>query len=254
MFVDMAERASPAYAQILGEVEPRRVPGRRVQAAGKRRPGNLDRGVRAYVAGEAIWSRAQKNAIYSLQLYLSSGDEALFDQYRISLGIPPGDRSAGLALDQAVPDLDLAHAGLLQGGNHPDDLAGMIWLFRYFKDVSYLKVAIEQWAAADDMLLQLTMFGDAIKSEMNAGLLSDDSRLKFLSSELYRLNSDLTARANAFSQVLGEGSCAIKVMLTLVNICAAVILVLLVVWHTRRLLQQREAFEAALKAERRRLA
>ncbi|MGH6712401.1 MAG: putative bifunctional diguanylate cyclase/phosphodiesterase [Bradyrhizobium sp.] len=210
--------------------------------------------VRAYVAGESAWSRAQKNAVYSLNLYLHTGQRALFDQYRESLAIPLGDQFARVALQQSVPDIETARGGFLQGENHPDDVSGLIWLFRYFGEVSYLKAAIRQWEATDSLLLQLAVFGDAIRSEMDDELLQDKQRLQFLSSELYKLNSAMTVRANAFSEVLGEGSRAIKAILTFANIVTAAALILLVVWHTRRLVSQREAFEAALHDEKKRLA
>ncbi|TWI01993.1 GGDEF domain-containing protein [Bradyrhizobium daqingense] len=60
--------------------------------------------------------------------------------------------------------------------------------------------------------------------------------------------------ANRFSTVLGEGSRAIKVTLTCLNIATAATLILLLIWHTRRLVQQRQAFEDALYAEKERLA
>jgi len=210
--------------------------------------------VRAYVAGESIWSRAQKNAVYSLNLYLHSGQRVFFDQYRESLAIPLGDQFARIALQQSVPDIEVARGGFSQGGNHPDDISGLIWLFRYFGEVSYLKAAIRQWEATDSLLLQLAVFGDAIKSEMNDGLLQNKPRLQFLSSELYKLNGAMTMRANAFSEVLGEGSRAIKTILTFANVVTVAALILLVVWHTRRLVLQREAFEAALNDEKKRLA
>lgn len=210
--------------------------------------------VRAYVAGEAIWSRAQKNAIYALTLYLHSGEQASYDQYRSALAVPLGDQIARRAMEKPVPDLELAKSGFLQGGNHPDDVSGMIWLFRYFKRESYLQAAIQQWIATDPMLLQLAIFGDAIKSEVGDGLMKDAPRIQSLYSELNDLNDRLTVRANAFSTVLGEGSRAIKVMLTWLNAVTASMLILLVTLHTRRLLSQREAFEMALKAEKQRLA
>src|SRR5262249_27864844 len=144
--------------------------------------------------------------------------------------------------------------GFLQGGNHLDDVPGLIWLFRHFGEVSYLKAAIRQWEATDPLLLQLAVFGDAIRSEMHDGLLKDKPRLQFLSSELYKLNGAMTVRANAFSAVLGEGSRAIKTILTIANVVSAAALILLVVWHTRRLVSQREAFESALHEEKKRLA
>jgi len=54
--------------------------------------------------------------------------------------------------------------------------------------------------------------------------------------------------------VLGEGSRTIKLILTFVNITTAAILILLLVWHTRRLVLQRQSFEDALRAEKERLA
>ena len=50
--------------------------------------------VRAYVAGEAIWSRSQKNAVYFLNLYLHSGENSQFAQYEASLAVPIGDEYA----------------------------------------------------------------------------------------------------------------------------------------------------------------
>jgi Diguanylate cyclase, GGDEF domain len=117
-----------------------------------------------------------------------------------------------------------------------------------------LKVAIEQWVDTDPMLLQLAKFGDDIQFEIKGGVLADESRVRLLSSQLYELNSRLTVRANKFSEVLGEGSRAVKEILTVVNIVTATVLVLLLLWHTRRLVQQREAFEKALHEEKQRLA
>ncbi len=209
--------------------------------------------VRAYVAGESIWSRAQKNAVYALTLYLQSGEQVFYDRYRNALAVPLGDQIARTALEQPEPDLEVAKSGFLQGGNHPDDVPGMIWLFRYFNGVSYLKVAIQQWTATDPMLLQLAIFGDAIKAEVSDGLMKNEPRIKSLSYELSDLNSRLTVRANTFSTVLGEGSRAIKALLTALNATTALLLIVLVTWHTRRLLSQRKAFETALNEEKQRL-
>lgn len=214
---------------------------------------NILSAVRAYVAGEAIWSRAQKNAVYSLHLYLHTGQKSFYEQYRTALAIPLGDQAARKVLEFESPDLEMARAGFLQGGNHKDDIPGLIWLFRYFHRISYLRDAVEEWAATDSMLLQLSIFGDAINSEINDGL-KDEVRRDLLSSRLYELNDDLTVRANAFSAVLGASSRAVKTVLTFANIITATVLVILVSWHTRRLVSQRQAFERALEKEKQRLA
>lgn len=210
--------------------------------------------VRAYVAGEALWSRSQKNAVYLLNLYLHSGDASQFAQYQASLAVPIGDEFARWALERDPVDVEAARIGFLQGGNHPDDVPGLIWLFRYFNRVSFLQEAIREWAATDPMLLELSVFGEVIRSEWENGPVQDASRLQILSSRLSELNAQFTVHANRFSAVLGEGSRAIKLILTGINIVTAVTLILLLIWHTRRLVLQRHAFEDALHAEKERLA
>jgi hypothetical protein len=210
--------------------------------------------VRAYVAGEALWSRSQKNAVYFLNLYLHSGDASQFAQYQASLAVPIGDEFARWALERDPVDVEAARIGFLQGGNHPDDVPGLIWLFRYFKQVSFLKEAIREWAATDPRLLELSVFGEVIRSELKNGPVQDDTRLQLLSSRLSELNTQFTVHAKRFSTVLGEGSRAIKMILTGVHIVTAVMLILLLIWHTRRLVLQRQAFEDALYAEKERLA
>ncbi|WP_284270099.1 putative bifunctional diguanylate cyclase/phosphodiesterase [Bradyrhizobium iriomotense] len=210
--------------------------------------------VRAYVAGEAMWSRSQKNAVYFLNLYLHSGDPELFRQYQASLAVPIGDEFGRWELERDPVDTEAARIGFLQGGNHPDDIPGMIWLFRHFSGVSFFKAAIQEWTATDPMLLELSVFGEAIESELKNGTPPDDARLQVLSSRLSELNRQFTAHAIRFSTVLGEGSRTIKLILTFVNITTAAILILLLVWHTRRLVLQRQSFEDALRAEKERLA
>ncbi|MEY9182578.1 hypothetical protein ABIG06_004161 [Bradyrhizobium sp. USDA 326] len=210
--------------------------------------------VRAYVAGEALWSRSQKNAVYFLNLYLHSGEASQFTQYQASLAVPIGDEFARWALERDPVDVEAARIGLLQGGNHPDDVPGLIWLYRYFGHVSFLQDAIREWAATDPMLLELSIFGEVIRSELENGPIQDDGRLAFLSSRLSELNAQFTVHANRFSTVLGEGSRAIKVTLTCINIVTAATLILLLIWHTRQLVLQRQAFENALYAEKERLA
>lgn len=210
--------------------------------------------VRAYVAGEAMWSRSQKNAVYFLNLYLHSGEASQFAQYQTSLAVPIGDEYARWALERDPVDVEAARIGFLQGGNHPDDIPGLIWLFRYFNRVSFLQEAIREWAATDPMLLELSIFGEVIRSELQHGPVEDRDRLRLLSSRLSELNAQFTVHAKRFSTVLGEGSRAIKVTLTCINIVAAATLILLLIWHTRRLMLQRQAFEDALHAEKERLA
>jgi diguanylate cyclase (GGDEF)-like protein len=200
--------------------------------------------VRAYVGGEGLWSKGQKDAIHFISVYSQTGDERFFDRFKIAIAIPLSDRAARYALEQRPPDLDAARDGLLGGGNHPGDIPGMIRLFRYFQHGPYMATAIKHWRGTDPFLDQLASLGAAIHQELSS---APGAALR---AAVYKEQIDLIDRrlapfANAFSESLGEGSRFIKSVLTVANLLAALSLVFLIVWHTRKMLKQRLILEAS---------
>ncbi|TIV07537.1 MAG: PAS domain S-box protein, partial [Mesorhizobium sp.] len=71
-------------------------------------------------------------------------------------------------------------------------------------------------------------------------------------AKIHQLDHRIGPLAKAFSDSLGEGSRFIKMALTAANLATAALLILLVVWRTRKLIIQRQAFQSALNAERER--
>lgn len=95
--------------------------------------------VRGYVAGESLWSKGQKDAIYYLTLYADNRDETTYLKYQQAIAVPQGGHELRVALDQPTPDLSAARLGILKGGNHPDDVSSLIWLYLNFRHFSYLE-------------------------------------------------------------------------------------------------------------------
>lgn len=207
--------------------------------------------VRAYVGGESQWSKGQKHAIYFLSLYADTGKEEFFSEYRAAIVVPLADRSARLALEQPEPDTEAARAGFLQGRNHPDDVAGMIWLFQNFRSFIYLDTAIRHWTAADTMILAIQQLGDAMHATLSKGQVSP-AEINAWKADIHQLDRQISPLSKAFSDSLGEGSRFIRVLLTFANLVTAALLILLAVWRTRKLLAQRQAFQLALNTERER--
>jgi len=54
---------------------------------------------RAYVGAESLWSKAQKEAVYSLYRYAQSGSELDFEGFREAISVPIGDRRARVELE-----------------------------------------------------------------------------------------------------------------------------------------------------------
>ena len=207
--------------------------------------------VRSYVGGESLWSKGQKDAIYYLNLYANSRDEINYLKYQQAIAIPQGGHDLRVAMDQPVPDIARANAGILQGGNHPDDAPGIIWLYLNFRHFSYLEKAIDLWKIGDDYLVQL----DEVAREMHGRIVDGSATNADVLDWRHRINAineGVTPAAMAFSDALGEGSRVILRILVVVNLTTAIFLIILALLRTHKLLEQRHAFASALQMEKER--
>ena len=207
--------------------------------------------VRSYVAGESLWSKGQKDAIYYLSLYADSRDQGIFEKYRQAIKVPQGGHDLRIAMDQSPPDLAAARRGILEGGNNPEDVSSIIWLYRYFRDFSYLDTAIKKWAVGDSYLTEL----DHLAQNMHAAIQNNQvtsGDVAQWKSQIFAVNEGVTPAAKAFSDALGEGSRFILKLLIVVNLATAVGLILLALLRTHKILAQRQDFAEALQLEKER--
>jgi diguanylate cyclase (GGDEF)-like protein/PAS domain S-box-containing protein len=205
--------------------------------------------VRAYVGGESIWSKGQKDAIHFLTLYAHTGEEAYFYKFKLAIAVPLADRAARHALEQEPPDFDAAYHSFIIGGNHAEDIPGVMRLFR-FRKLPYMARATADWKATDPFLDQLTSLADSLHQQ--SVIVSDDAEHKARQEQIDLIDRRLAPFAKAFTNSLGEGSRSIKLLLTVANLLTAISLIFLVVFYTRKMERQRSAFENALKVEKER--
>lgn len=206
--------------------------------------------VRAYIAGEGLWTKGQKNAIYFLSLYSETGDPKYYDQYRSAIAIPLSDRSARRALEQSPPDVSTARSGFLGGGNHVDDVDSLIWLFRNFRHFSYFDRSVSKWIASDPVLDELVALGERIRARQDHVQSEMDPDLTKV--QIADINRRLTLLATAFSESLGEGARSLERILLIANFAATCLLIALAVWWSWHFLRQRHRLEDALRAEKER--
>ncbi|MFB4393723.1 MULTISPECIES: EAL domain-containing protein [unclassified Pseudomonas] len=207
--------------------------------------------MRAYVAGESLWSKAQKDAIYYLNLYADDRDERTFQRYRQAIDVPKGDHQLRVALDKPEPDLEAARRGILQGGNHPNDVNRIIWFYRNFRQVSYFQTAIDYWDIGDEYLRQLDVLAVEMRNGFSQGTVGPVQIAQWR-ARIVAINDGVTPAAKAFSDALGEGSRVLLLVLMVTNLFTALFLIALAWWRSGKLLAQRQAFASALQQERER--
>lgn len=207
--------------------------------------------VRGFVNGESLWSKAQKDAIYSLSRYADEGNSADLARYEKALLVPRGDADARNALYNTPLRLDLARKGIEQGQNHPDDVNSLIWLLRTFRYFSWVQEPVAYWSMGDQYLEQLDVLAREIKQSYEVGSVTPQA-ITTWKREIDLINQGVSALTRAFSDSLGKSSRSMVVLLLALNASLALILVGLWVWNTWRLVQLREQMEIGLNTEKER--
>jgi PAS domain S-box-containing protein len=159
--------------------------------------------VRSYVAGEGLWSKAEKDCLYHLEAYGRTRDPREYAAYQQRLAVWAGDHQANLEFRSAVPDLQRLVGGLLQGGNAIEDIPGMIDLFRRFNSISFIAEAIQDWTAADVQMVQFQELAKQLHADVER---NDATAITRTLGQISDLNVRLTVIENHFSNTLGQGS------------------------------------------------
>ena len=171
--------------------------------------GNIFDGVRAYVRGEGLWAKAQKDSVLYLSSYSYNHSETDYNAYLESLKIINGDKNARLALLESPPNYEEARQGFLRGQNHPDDINSLIEFFLTFQRISYMRDAISIWQSADQTIDELKQLSEQIRIEINAAK-PNAEKITELRERLRHLNDELHQLENRFSLILSEGARWVK--------------------------------------------
>src|SRR5579859_4241478 len=124
--------------------------------------------VRAYVGGEGLWSKAQKDGLYQMLKYARTHDEKDYDKFQEYLKVNMGDHKARIELGNPNPNLDIVRQGFIEGRNHPEDVDGMIKLFRRFHSNAYIHRAIVAWTKADATIMDFVDLGRRLHTVINS--------------------------------------------------------------------------------------
>lgn len=162
-------------------------------------------GVRAFVGGEGLWSKGQKNAAYAISNYVKSYNENDYADFLNFLKVPLGDKRALEAMEKSKLDYKAAYDGFIEGGNHPDDIDGMINLFKNGRHISYIDKAAQIWHKGNDNIDSLVDAANQLRTLIISNTLTT-SNAEVLTTRIKLINLELTSLENQFSYTLGEGS------------------------------------------------
>ncbi|MGZ5003457.1 MAG: PAS domain-containing protein, partial [Chthoniobacterales bacterium] len=194
-------------------------------------------GVRAYVGGEGLWSKAEKRAALSLTDYAASHSESDYQQYLAEIAVPIGDKQARLQLQSLSPDMKLVRQGFVQGRNSPADVDRMAALFRRFGSVGYMARAIAVWTEGDRYIDQLRSLGDDLHREVNSPH-PDSQKISEITDQIAVVDDRVTPLEDEFSSTLSEGARWIDRLLSVATLLASGVLLLIGIGLSSAVLNQ----------------
>jgi diguanylate cyclase (GGDEF)-like protein len=198
--------------------------------------------VRAYVGGESLWSKAQKDAVFHLQNYASSRSPEELRQFRANIAIPLGDHEARVEMDKSDPDFEKVRRDFILGGNHRDDITGMFNLYRRFEWMGFMQRAIRAWETGDRYIAQLEQAGTRLQRETESPMPSP-ANIQSILTEISRINENLTPVEIQFDEALSEASRTTYRLLQAVMLAAAPGLLIFGILWSLRILQQKKRTE-----------
>jgi signal transduction histidine kinase len=163
--------------------------------------------VRAYVGGEGLWSKAQKDGLYQLLKYARTHNEADYEKFQFFMKVNQGDHKARIELAKggANADLDVVREGFIEGRNDPGDVDGMIKLILRFHGDKYISRAITAWTRADEVIAGFMTLGEQLHGAIHTEPYFQQ-HVDAILSQIDPLNERLTPLEDDFSFALGEGS------------------------------------------------
>lgn len=210
---------------------------------------NVMASVRAYVSGESLYSKAQKDAQFHLITYAETRDERDYEQFVRSLAVPIGDRLARVEMQKPVFDEDQARRSYLVGGNHPADIAGAIRLFRWLQGTPLMAAAIETWTQGDQLVEQLRHLALNAHEKILAGDLQAPEVVS-LRSQVMAINKTLTPLEARFAAQLSDGARQAERLLFWFNLAMALALGLSGSAFVRRSVRLQLAAEGEVRLRR----
>ncbi len=207
---------------------------------------NTSSGIRAYVGGEGMWTKAQKESVIHLLNYIITEDEEEFAHFKSALRVNIGDRIGREELLKDDYDYQTVYDGFLMGKIHPDDIPHQINVFRRFQWMPQVQEAIDVWTEGDEKITRLIQFADSIQVQIESSDIGIDQKTEWI-IQLEKLDHEFTDLEVRFSQVMGDLARLVNSVLRWSVIIMGLMLIGLGLWLVYRFMNSTKIWMETLK-------
>ncbi len=201
---------------------------------------------RAYVEGESLWSKNQKEAVFHLLRFVETGQDSELDKFERAVSVPLGFSKARLELEKPNPNYSIVYNGFMEGGTHPDDIQGVVSLYERFHSVGYMASVVDIWRTGDEFIERLEKAGEELRA-IDPEDPSSALKREAIGERIIQLDRELRPWQNKFSNTLGDATRWIKSTLLIVVVAVAGTLVPVGIILTQRMVTRVDRAEREIK-------
>ncbi|MGN1055692.1 MAG: putative bifunctional diguanylate cyclase/phosphodiesterase [Comamonas sp.] len=208
--------------------------------------------VRALVGGESLWSKGFFSALTHLHRFAESGVPQDYREFLKALALPSGMGQAREILDRGADDREGIRQGLLQGENHPSDIAPLLYLMPWAWEMDALQETLDKWRRGDAHIAHLQKLGEEIAAYWQTGQRISAQDVERWQNQITRLSTTVMPLTKEFSASLGARSRDLGYFLISINLLTALLLILMYWITVQRVAAHSERTSLELEEERQR--
>jgi diguanylate cyclase (GGDEF)-like protein len=187
-------------------------------------------GGRVFLIGEDLLAAAQKRATFCLFSYSVNRSDQNLQCFKSEVDVLLGDMQARRELDTPRQDYSIISEGFVRGRIRPQDVSTAIIFYNIAPWNKEVENAIQIWRDSDRPILRLVGISNELQKSPSQ---QDAARLR---QEISDIDVDLSRQEREFAVRLNNGMHFLSLCLCVVDGTAALILVCLAVFVSRRIM------------------
>lgn len=202
--------------------------------------------IRAFISGEAEFSRSQKDAFLYLSNYIVMEDEHFYALFQQEIAVPKGDNMAMITYARKGP-LSEIRKGFLQGRNNPQDLERITWLYKNFNGIPFMHSSIKTWEESIPFINEADSIGVIVHKKIQEKSFAANQK-QALIIRINTLTTTLTLKERRFSAMLATAMRNIDDWLFWINFFSITIILGLLVGYAVVMINRLSQYSNALQA------
>jgi len=159
----------------------------------------------AFLNGESVWSKAQKQLVIDLVTYAVNGDRENLSRFNHSYQILEYDR---FARDETrKPDFNYVEVeeALRHDNAMRDAVPMVIFAFQYLPNAPYLRDALQAWRSTDESIRQLKQISLELAEKRHSAAWSEPLMIQTM-ARIATINDEIQPRTELFSSAIAAGA------------------------------------------------